>query len=223
MLEGSRSVASYLERARASPLAGWVATFDAASDGHTMERSLRSAWQGYVEIVAGWHPRAWQSWLAWLASLAWLPFLAQLARPEAPPPWLLADPLCGPVAPGTVLERREALEHTAFAPLAAGLGGETSLAALWAEHWQSLVPRTHGDTRDWASALRAAFNRYLGALRSASDGDAPGQALGSRLSRLFRTAEGTAIASACHLGLVALDLQRLRGGLAQRSVPGEFL
>jgi hypothetical protein len=219
-LEAGRSLASYLERARGSPLAAWVATLDAASDGHSIERSLRSEWQSDVQLIAGWHPHVWQPWLAWLAPLAWLPLLAQLARPEAPPAWLLADPLCGPVAPGTPLERRAALERTALAPLAAGLARETSFAELWAQHWQRIAPRTRGDTRDWTYALLAMFDRYHHALVTASDGDGPGQTLAASLARLFRAADGTAIASACHIGLTALDLQRLRGALAYRCLAG---
>ncbi len=222
-LEASRDLVSYLDQARAGPLAAWVATLGVAVDGHTIERSLRGEWRGYVQEVAGWHPCRWQPWLTWLAWLPWLALLAQLARAEVPPLWLLADPVCGPVAPGTHSERRAALERTALAPLAAGFDGGDSFAALWRRHWQALAPRSDTDTQRLQSSLLATLDRYAGALARSAESSAPRNELAFRLARLFRTAGGTAIATACHLALTALDLQRLRGGLAYRSLAGGAL
>jgi hypothetical protein len=215
-LEASRDLASYLEIARAGALAPWVAALDAAADGHAIERSLRSAWRDYVETVAGWHPRDWQPWLAWLSWLPWLALFAQLARPQAPPLWMLADPICGPVAPGSVPERRAALERSCLAPLAAGLGGGQSFAVLWRQHWQRLAPPSDEETRRAHDQLLTALARYAHASAAGNESDAPLRELASRLRGLFRSAGDTAITSACHLGLTALDVQRLRGGLAYR-------
>jgi hypothetical protein len=219
-LEATRDLASYLELARALPLAPWVASLEAAADGHAIERSLRSEWRVYVQTIAGWHPLEWQPWIAWLAWLPWLALLAQLARPEAPPLWLLADPVCGPVAPGSPSERRVALERTALAPLAAGFAGGQSFAVLWRRHWQRLAPPGDEETRHIKDQLLVALARYAGASAAAASSDEPYRELASRLRRLFRAGGDTAITSACHLGLTALDVQRLRGGLAYRRLCG---
>jgi hypothetical protein len=42
--------------------------------------------------------------------------------------------------------------------------------------------------------------------------------LRERLNRLFRAAAGTLVATLCHLTLMALDFERLRGGLVNRSL-----
>jgi hypothetical protein len=42
--------------------------------------------------------------------------------------------------------------------------------------------------------------------------------LRERLDRLFRAAAGTVVATLCHLALMALDFERLRGGLVNRAL-----
>ena len=44
--------------------------------------------------------------------------------------------------------------------------------------------------------------------------------LRERLKRIFRAAAGTPVATLCHLALMALDFERLRGGLVTRSLFG---
>jgi len=219
-LEASHDLASYLDAARTGALAPWVATLGVRADEHAIERALRMEWRRYVQTVTLWHPSVWQPWLAWLAWLPWLALLAQLARPEAPPLWLLADPVCGPVAPGTQAERRAALERTVLAPLAAGLDRAHSPTVLWRRHWQELAPASDSDTQRLQQALLATLARYAEALALASTSDVPRAALASALRRLFRAASGTVVATVCHLGLTGLDLQRLRGGLAYRCLAG---
>jgi len=51
-----------------------------------------------------------------------------------------------------------------------------------------------------------------------ADGVALREQLGAQLSRLFRAAAGTLVATLCHLALMALDFERLRGGLVNRSL-----
>lgn len=215
-LEATRDLGQYLDAARHSALARWVSSFDPGQDLHTIERSLRSEWTSHVELVASWHPRAAQPWLAWLAWLPTLSLLARLARDVPAPPWLLADPVCGPVAVGSPAQRAEALGKTSLAPLAPGVAGDASIAALWRARWNELTPAMGPRTRDHHAQLQRALDRHGQSLKSASSALTLRASLAEHLEVLFRRAHGTVVATACHLGRLALELERLRGGLAIR-------
>ena len=220
-LEVSRDLGHYMDAVRSTALAGWVSSVSAEHDCHTIERVLRAEWRRYVDGVAAWHPRAWQAWLAWLAWPPSLGLLVQLARPEPAPAWLLADPLLGGVALGTPADRAAALERTVLAPLQAVVAGVTAPVVAWSAEWQRLQPRTDVRTKYFLRLLRRAVEQHERALLRAADSAGPlRQELGNQLQKLFRSAAGSVIASVCHLALVALDLERLRGGLARRCLFG---
>jgi hypothetical protein len=217
-LEASRDLAHFLESARNSPLSGWVSSFDTRQDVHAIERSLRSQWMGHVQRVASWHPREHQAWLRWLAFLPMLPLLAHLATPEPAAPWLLADPVCGGVAIGSPAQRAAALAKTPLAPLAPAINSSAPIAALWRQQWIKLTPRFDPDTQGHLDRLVAAVDQHASALSRGGSTPALRSRLGQRLQVLFRASSETVVATVCHLGRLAVDLERLRGGIAGRFV-----
>lgn len=220
-LEASRDLSHYVTAARSGALAQWVSSVEDGHDCHAIERMLRVQWQRYVDGVAAWHPRAWQAWLAWLAWLPGLSLLAQLARPEAVPSWLLADPLYGPISLGTPGDRANALAHTALAALRPVVADGAAPGDAWSAQWQLLQPPADGGTQYFLQRLKVALEQHRRVLQGAGDSEPLRKELANHLQRLFRAAAGTVIATVCHLGLVALDLERLRGGLARRSLFGD--
>ena len=208
-IEVSRQLGEYLEAARRSALARWIARIEPAHDAHVIERTLRSEWREYVRAVARWHPREWQAWLEWWSWLPLLPMIGRLADPAPVPAWMLADPTCAPIAMGTPLERAEALAHTPLAPLAPALRAASPIGPAWLDEAVRLVPPADADSRAQLGVLM----RVSGAGAAAAPPGAP-----AALLRLFRAAAGTAIASGCHLALLLLDFERLRGGLVVRSL-----
>jgi hypothetical protein len=86
--------------------------------------------------------------------------------------------------------------------------------------WQLLQPPTDVGTEYFLQRLKRALDRHRQALLRAEDSEPLRKELANHLQRLFRAAAGTVIATVCHLALVALDLERLRGGLARRSLFG---
>jgi hypothetical protein len=184
-----------------------------------MERELRTAWRRYVEGVAEWHPREWQPWVGWLAWLPALSLLGQLARSGPPPTWMLADPTVGPVAERTLEERIAALKGTPLAAFEPAVSGRVAAGVLWRAHWRSLTPLPDADVRSLLDSLLRVFDAYTRQMATeGADSTAPRQRLTERLTRLFRAGAGTVVATICHLGLTAFDLERLRGGLINRRV-----
>ncbi len=220
-LETNRDLGLYLAAVRSTTLADWVSSFDPQNDCHTFERVLRAQWRRYVDTVAAWHPLVWQAWLAWLAWLPDLSLLQQLARPDPAPPWLLADPLYGPMAPGTSADRAAALAKTALAPLEPALAGRSSPVAAWRAHWDALRPLPDSHTQHSLELLLHEMQRHgEDLLRAPDTAEAARSELANRIQRLMRTAADTVIVTVCHLALLALDLERLRGDLACRRLFG---
>jgi hypothetical protein len=208
-IEASRDLGQYLDAVRGGALAPWVAGLDAASETHAIERLLRGAWRAYVRAVASWHPQAWQAWLEWWAWLPLLPLIARLAVPKPVPGWMLVDPVCGPVAPGSPAERAAALESTPLGPLAPALRTAAAIGTAWMHEAAARVPQANRQTREQLSLL-------IRLLAPASEAIPARHA--PSLLRLFRATAGSVVASGCHLTLTLIDLERLRGGLVLRSL-----
>jgi hypothetical protein len=209
-IEASRFLGQYLEAMRGSALAPWVANIYVAREPHAIERALRSEWRSYVRAVASWHPHAWQPWLNWWGWLPLLPLIARLAHPAPVPALMLADPVCGPIAVGSPEERAAALESTALAPLAPAVRSTAaSIGSLWREQAERSLPPVDRQTLEQLRLLVKLLAPGIEALPAQS---APA------LSRLFRAAGETAVASGCYLALLLFDIERLRGGLVYRSL-----
>lgn len=218
-LEASHDLGQYLEGTRSSIFGPWVSSLDRKRDVHAIERTLRAAWRSYVKSVASWHPRGWQPWLTWLEWLPTLGLIGRLGRSEAVPAWLLADPLLGPVARGTPPERLAAVKGTALAVFEPAITGRVALAELWLARWRAMRPPVDAFTEQLLAAVSRAMQEHARRLAvEGADGVALRDQLRERLDTLFRAAAGTVVASLCHLALMALDFERLRGGLVNRSL-----
>jgi hypothetical protein len=202
-LEASRTAAQALAAARAGTLADWVDGLDDAGDAHAIESRLRARWHRQVDEVAHWLPLRWQAAVRWFATLADLPWITAAAavneqRSAAPDP----------------AARAQALRDAGLAPFAeaAATLDASATVAIWRAEWQRLAPAAE------PLALRPAellLPRLLGAGAARARNDAATRAA---LQRLFRRHAGSVVAVTAHLALVALDLERLRGELVERSL-----
>ena len=218
-LEASHDLGQYLEAARSSLFDPWVSSLDRSRDVHVIERTLRVAWRSYVRRVAGWHPRRWQPWLTWLE---WLPTLGLMGRVEhagQAPVWLLADPILGTVVQGVPAERAAVIKGTALAAFEPAIAGRVPLADLWLRRWRERRPSVDTFTEQLLAAVGRAVQEHARMLAvEGADAGALREGLRERLNRLFRAAAGTVVATLCHLALMALDFERLRGGIVNRAL-----
>jgi hypothetical protein len=206
-LEASHDLGQYLESARGGIFGPWIASVDRKRDAHAIERTLRGAWRRYVRTLAAWHPWAWQSWLTWLEWLPTLGLISALEHPETAPAWLSADPVLG--------------QRRALAVFEAATGGRVGLGALWLSRWRELRPPLDtGSEQLLAKVCEAVREHFRQLALENADTAALRTQLRERLQRLFRAGAGTPVATLCHLALMALDFERLRGGLLSRSLFG---
>jgi hypothetical protein len=205
---------------RNSPLARWISRIGPRAGVHGIERRLREEWMRGVEEVAGWQPEAWRDGILWLRWIAYVPSLQKLARGGRAFAWMREDPVLGPIVALEPRDRRAALGRTPLAPLAAGFPPPHDLAGAWTRHWRQLWPANHPGRAPLDALLRTTSQQHGVLARlpdSARSSDAL-QGLERKFQLTFRRNPLSPAAAVAYLGLLALDLRRLRGALATRSV-----
>jgi hypothetical protein len=217
-LEAARALGLYLERARTTALRRHCERLDAGLGPHAIEAVLRREAERAVREVAAWLPARWRPAILWSAVLPLLPLLDAALRGEPLPEWAADEPRVAALVGIEPAARGAVIAASPLAPLVEAGGTGATLADLWVAEWQRLRPGGERDDR--------AFGDLVEAIRRAADDgtavtrhDAPGRAAIERvLERAFRSGAGTPIAAVAHLGLLFVDLERLRGGLVRRAL-----
>ncbi len=210
-LEASRTAPHYFALARKGPLARWVEGIAEDADAHRIEHALRVRWRRYVDEVARWQAPAWREATRWFGALVELPLAAGLLRGDARAlaawPELSAD--------ADAAARIEALRSSglaAFAALPADADAR-ALSTAWLAEWNRRLPAG----AQAVSELRAPAELLLPRLRDDAGGrSTAGEPTRRALVKLFRRHAFSPVAAFAHLALVALDVERLRGGMTAR-------
>lgn len=192
-LEGAHSLGRYLEHARATALKRFVARIGADMDAHEIERELRAQARDYVDEVAAWAPQRWRAAIGWLRALPDAPLVDGLRQGAPARGWMGADP--------TLAAWRDGEAATARSPAAP----PGDWRALWPKEKArcATLARLAGQARDLAPTAGQAEGR---------------PALERALTRAIRAHAATPAALVGHIGLVFVDLERLRGGLSRRAL-----
>ena len=217
-IEAAQSIDQFIERARASPLRRFTERLHARTSSHAIEQLLRDAWRAYVTEVAGWVPAAWRQAVMWTSYFPDLPIIDALLRGEASA-WIKQAPIFAQLADIDLRRRRAVPPNVPLTTLVASGAREQTAAARWYTYWRSLWPQhrmaDHRVLLDLATTIKAHIERLdrAGLLETSASyrGD-----LARILTRMFRRHSGSPTAMFCHLALVALDLERLRGDLIRR-------
>ena len=220
MLEAARSFDQFLERSRTTSLHRFTDLIELRMASHTIERILRTAWRDYVAELATWVTPSWQRAVLWVAYLPDLPVLDSLFN-DAGPGWTREDPVFAPFARDDFQGHAADREASPFARLSPATERHGSLGAQWLAHWRALWPRLSDRDRQGLDRLVAGVANYFESLARADLQDSSNpyrHALERDATRMFRRCAGTPAALFSHLTLVALDLERLRGGLIRRQL-----
>ncbi len=216
-IEAVRSISQFIERVRASSLRRFTERMNARMSSHAVERMLRDTWRAYVVELANWVPAAWRQAVLWTSLLPELPIIDGLLRGEAPE-WIEQDPAFAELAKADLQKRNVTPANSPLDALVASNVREKTLAARWYTHWRALWPQRQADNRALLD-ITATINAYVERLDHAGmqEMSVPYRRdLARSLTRMFRRHSGSPAAVFCHLALVALDLERLRGDLIRR-------
>jgi len=117
--------------------------------------------------------------------------------------------------------RLEAMQNSDLAWLAEGWQQDRALVNSWLDYWRSKwpsAPRLTGGLDHLARLMQEHIQTLYKSPAAAGD---PRDALIMKLTGVFRRYSFQPAATVAHLGLVALDLEKLRGDLVSRQLYAE--
>lgn len=222
-LHAGRSVAAQLEAVRASPAAAYVSGIAAAGTIDSMELAFRQQFRRLVSEVVDWAPDGWKPAIALVRVLLDLPALLWLAG-DHPLEWMTSDPELAAFARRDSLERRTALSArlpwlvAAMAETEKTPGGAVTarlhpVLRAWERRWRALWPACSAEEHANLDHLVRIIERHVlrfGSLAVEDAGDARLR-LAAELTSLLRRSAAQPAALFAWLGLLAIDLERLRG------------
>ncbi|MGB7932677.1 MAG: hypothetical protein WCH04_10720 [Gammaproteobacteria bacterium] len=218
-LESIGDPGAYLQVARNTALRPWVVGLHADHGAHDIELALRQQYRSTIDEVAHWMPAGWRGTVSWVRRLPDLPALQYLLTGAATPDWMRDDPELRTFASNTPAGRVQALQSSDCAALLKGWQRGEPLYASWLEHWRALWPEASRLVVG-LEALTRLLRRHLGALSLQSGAASVSlyETLLRELNIAFRRYSFQPAAAFAHLGLVALDVQKLRAQLLQRAL-----
>jgi hypothetical protein len=200
-LEASRDLAHCLDAAAATQARAFSERLDRNSPPHAIERVTREVWLGGIAEICNWLPDAWRGATQWLAALPYLRRIEVAEGNKGRPDWLMPELEFGQIWP-EITETTQA----------------RSVSQRWLAGWQGRFP-AGSMRRDAQDALAPLLSRYLG--RNVVPPALSSDDLSGQLIELFRRRAQTPVAIFAYVLLMALDAERLRGILVNRSLfPG---
>ncbi|HMK88264.1 MAG TPA: hypothetical protein VK446_01330 [Methylocystis sp.] len=216
-LDSAQSLSRYLERARSTSLKRFLAPISLDLSAHAIDGVLRREAALYVGEIAAWAPRRWQPAIAWLAALPLLPLVGGLRGDASPPDWVGEDAALATLAAAGSDAPANAAGLVRFVGTS---GAPSDVGRRWLRRWRALWPQGDPANVDLARLVSQAL-RALGSpsrVQEATGGQSFRRDLDGVLTRFFRSHVASPVALVSHVGLVLIDLERLRGGLARRSL-----
>ncbi|MBF0611210.1 MAG: hypothetical protein G8345_11855 [Magnetococcales bacterium] len=201
----------FLKQARDTSLARWLHSIGPTSSHHEADLSLRLSFRHHVAEVAAWLPSEWHPATRWLATLVDLPLLLHRLHGHPIPAALQRDELLAPLA-------NVPPQWGSFTPLIQRWQQGEPPTTAWMQHWHSLWPANARKDRSLLSLMKQVGQ--VGGHLEACDDPHLSRALHLRLQELlaahFRRHLFHVSVAFAHLGLVALELERLRGAICRR-------
>ncbi len=219
-LEAAQGFSAYLEAARPRVPTPWLENLSTGSDVHDVEHSVRGTLYTSIEQVARWVPVPWREAVLWLQWLVYLPALGYLLEGGAVLAWMREGHRLRPYLADAPSARKTALVGAGAACLVSAWESREGLVAGWLEGWSASWPMDsdeHVAPMQALTVLTRGHLRHFAGLSTDRAWPARG-ALAHRLELMFRRHAMTPAAVFAYLALLALDLERLRGGLVQRAL-----
>lgn len=197
-LDRALQFAAFLQQARDTSLQPWIAPFDPGIDPHQIEATLRESWLRRAGEVAAWLPAAERPAAAALGRLALLPVFRHRAGGGESYAWL---------PPRQVEEEQN--------PVVDGAAMLQQWLARWQAAWPASLDRAGRVTLErWRDDALAPWRERFG--KGWPPGEMPAAGLELELRRGFRRQHSPLVCACAYLGLLWLELVRLRGALLKR-------
>lgn len=219
-LASATAMGAYLEGARRTEFAPWVANLSSVSDVHDVEHSMRGTLAATIEEVARWMPPPWRPSMLWLLWLVYLPALRHLMEGGPVLTWMGEGHRLRPYLHPETVARRQAMVRAGGGPLVEAWDLGRPLEAAWLEAWRGRWPpcgKCCTGTLALLTEMLQAHAQGFSSLRPEQTWPSR-QSLRHALRHFFRRHPLQPAAAFSYLALVALDLEHLRAELTRRAL-----
>ena len=220
LVESKKDLANYLQSAKQTPLRFWVAGLQATDNHHVIETTLSKLFREYVLDIAHWVPSAWRESVEWVAVLVYLPAIQHLLLGNTSRSWMVEIPELKSMTMSNLNMRLDAFSQSPYARLLDAWQENQPLASAWLACWQLLWPEKKSPAQAPLQQLINVVQEHLEIFRQLSPATTwrQRQRLAARLTMMFRKYTYEPVNIFIHLLLVALDMERLRSAILQRSL-----
>lgn len=220
IVESKKDLANYLQTARQTRLRNWVVGLQSTDDHHVIETALLILYREYILDVAHWVPSEWRESVEWLVALIYLPAMQHLLRGNTAQSWMLEVPELKNMTMSNLNMRLDSFSQSPYARLLDAWQADQPLLTSWLSCWQSLWPEKTTKQPPPLKKLILVVEEHIDTFRQLSPAVTwrQRQRLAAKLTLMFRKYTCQPAAIFIHLLLVALDMERLRGGIIQRSL-----
>jgi hypothetical protein len=212
-------LANYLQVAQRGPLNNWVVGIGANTTVHEIELLLRQRFREYIEAVSRWLGDDWRQSINWVKRLIDLPALSYILSGRAAPGWMLEDPGLKPFIHVNANLRDEAFWASDCRVFLQAWKNQEPLSEAWLREWKHISPLE----RHHQTGMEQLCRMFRSKLHAQSESPEEStellrDALEKELRGAFRRLSGGPEIMFVHLGLVALDIERLRGDLVRMAL-----
>lgn len=218
-LSACRTLSSFLEEARSGTLRAWVKGFSAQSRPGAIEAGLRDLAAEQVQEVSSWAPRRWRDAVDWLVWLPLIPLFEHLARGGSAPGWTRQSAVFSGCLDETGRPDPARLERAGLSRLLTS-PNQCSVGDVWLHGWRARWPAMGEGSRMRLEVLIDTLQSHLQVFRNARPEEtwALRRELREQLHRRLHVNPLEPAGIFAFLGLVLLDLERLRGELLRRAL-----
>jgi hypothetical protein len=214
---------NYLQVAQRGSLSDWVVGMNVNTHAHEIELTLRQRFRTYIDELSHWLGSDWQPAVVWVKRLVDLPVLNHLLTGLPVNNWMLDDPELKPFVHVNENQRTEAFIHSECKVFFYAHQNKQPLPDAWYLEFQKRCPLDISNDPGLLRLWKAVARRLQAQCDMPDENTALArESLEDELNASFRRFSGTPAALFIHLGLIALDLEKLRGGLVHRSLFPEY-
>lgn len=225
IVESKKDLANYLQTARQTRLKSWVAGLQSTDNHHVLETTLLKLYREYILDVARWVPPAWRESVEWVAVIIYLPAMQHLLRGNTAQNWMFDIPELKSMTMSNLNLRLDGFSRSPYGRLLDAWRENRSLVPAWLACWRSLWPEKKAYQQAPLNTLVSLLEAHVETFRQLSPKVTwrQRQRLAVKLTLMFRGHAFEPVAVFVHLLLVALDMERLRGGILQRKLFPNYL